>query len=151
MRELKLIAGILFVSALVLLAYDRIPKQPFRVANAASKPITTKPPLAKALLTTRFESLEDFEKAVHIDYRKDGAKSIVILTYSTDQDTIISTLSSGVDQGDILQVRDQGFIQKVGFVLKEPYPVRIREELAMIYMMARRRHHLFGEGDVAFF
>jgi hypothetical protein len=113
----------------------------------------------KALLATRFTNLDEFKRIVQIEYfgsptftdTSTSGYSKVLLTYSNNNQEIISELESGINQGDILDVQDADFLGKSSFVLKSPYAVRNRVDLEKIYLLARRRYHIFGEGDVAFF
>ncbi len=112
-----------------------------------------------ALLASRFKDLADFEKVVSIAYYGDSLlsdslntrHSKVILSYTSNGQQVESVLESGVSQKDILDIKKGSEWDKTLFVINTPYAVRSRIELSQIYMLARRRFHLFGEGDVAFF
>lgn len=113
----------------------------------------------KALLSTRFASLDELKSLMSIEYFSNSTQadtsgygnSRVLLTYVSNGQELISELKSGISQGDILEVQEADYWDQTSFVFKSPYSVRYRIDLAKIYMLARRRHHIFGEGDVAFF
>ncbi|PCJ66457.1 MAG: hypothetical protein COA58_06680 [Bacteroidetes bacterium] len=114
---------------------------------------------SKALLATRFKSLDEFKSRIRIEYDNDSAysgessseNSRVLLTYISNGQKVISELKSGISQGDILKVQDADYWDQSSFILRSPYSIRNRIDLGKIYMLARRRHHIFGEGDVAFY
>lgn len=111
----------------------------------------------KPLITTRFTSLEHLKEKVNFTYLGDTedtskrANQQVILAYKSNGQVLLSELSSGTDQDDILSAKDGGIWDKTQLLLESPYSIRSRAHLAEIYMMARRRHHIYGEGDVAFY
>lgn len=111
---------------------------------------------SRALLATRFESLEDFSSRVQITYytRKttsDHTETAVHLHYTDNGQTIFTELTSGISQNDILAIKNAPTIEKAQFVIETPYAVKNRADLAKIYMLARRRPLLYGAGDAAFY
>ena len=111
----------------------------------------------KALLATRFQSLDDFRSTVQIEYFNacDQAdtcmESKVILHYQDAGKSIDSELSSGISQRDIAAAKDGDFWDKANLVWQTPYGVRSRIELSKIYTLARIRTEMFGYGDIAFY
>ena len=111
----------------------------------------------KALLATRFQSLDDFKSTVQIEYfnacdKEDTCiESKVILHYQDAGKSIVSELSSGITQRDITASKDGDFWDKANLVWQSPYGVRSRKELSKIFILARIRPHIFGYGDVAFY
>ena len=106
----------------------------------------------KALLATRFESLDDFKRSIDIKYEKTlSSKSKVTLTYHNSGSTIVSELCSGVSQTDILDAKNGTVLDKAQFMLKSPFAVRSRNDLGKIYLLARRQANIFGYGDAAFY
>ncbi|MFT7591059.1 MAG: hypothetical protein ACI9UJ_000980 [bacterium] len=104
------------------------------------------------LLASRFNSLEDLKEVVGIEYevtsdRNGVVKGSVVLSYGD----IVSELSTGVSQDDIIKVRDGNVFDGIKLVCNAPYAVRNRVDLNRIYKLARRRPIIFGEGDVAFY
>ena len=112
-----------------------------------------------ALMTTRFKSLDDLKKIVTFNYYGDSAAikndtnaySKVVLSYCHNQLKINSILESGVDQGDILKAQRGDLLDKIALVFNSPYAIYHHEELAQIFLLARRRNDLFGAGDAAFY
>ena len=103
-----------------------------------------------ALLLTRFKSLEELKTVIQIEYVRNG-KPMVLLTHSVDGREVRSILKSGISEFDIMHARDGGFWDRVWLGLNSPYVVFNRKELSKVYNLARRRYHIFGEGDVAFY
>ncbi len=102
------------------------------------------------LLTTRFTSFEEFKKEVQIEYSEDK-KSWVRLTHHSNDQKISSILKLGIKESDIVAVRDGGILGKVKLVLTQPYFAIHRDDILRFYMLTRRRHRIFGGGDVAFY
>ena len=113
----------------------------------------------RALLTTRFSSLDELKNKIRMDYFGNTihgdtsgiATSKVRLTYDNNGDKLVSELALGVDQGDIMDVKEGSYWDQIQFIFKSPFAVRNRTELSKIYILARRSYHIFGEGDVAFY
>ena len=103
-----------------------------------------------ALLTTRFQSFEQFKKVVQIEYSK-KENDWVQLTHSSNGQTVISKLEAGVSESDFLRTRDGSFFDKIKLAFKSPYFVMSRNDLMRVYILSRRRHKVFGGGDVAFY
>lgn len=102
------------------------------------------------LLTTRFNSFEEFKNEVQIEYSKDK-KSWVRLTHNSNSQKITSILKSGIIETDIVKVRDGGLLGKIKLTLSSPYFVIHRHDILRSYVLSRRRHKVFGGGDVAFY
>ena len=102
-----------------------------------------------ALLSTRFKSLEELKAVVQIEYSNN--KSLVRLTHVSNGVEVTSILKSGTSQGDLIRARDGGFWDRVRLALNSPYTVMNRSDLMRVYILARRKYNLFGEGDVAFY
>jgi hypothetical protein len=112
----------------------------------------------KALLASRFNSLEHFKSEVSIEYfnvpkSPDGSteNSSVLLSYTQDGHVLKSVLEAGVSQRDISEAKEGSVWDKVGLMFQSPYSIRNRKILRDIYILARWRAFSFGEGDVAFF
>ncbi|MDB4161747.1 hypothetical protein N9772_05215 [Bacteroidia bacterium] len=114
---------------------------------------TAQLPQAHALLATDFMSLADFQLVVALRYRKtkDSTHGTVDLEYKNNGQTISSSLSDGVTQGDISDARDGSIWDKVRLICSSPYAVWNRKKLSQIYMLARHRPALFGKNDAAFY
>lgn len=116
------------------------------------KAIDTKyPPTNGALLASRFDTLEDLKSVVQIEYFSSGGNSIVRLRHCSNGQEVVSELTSGVSQGDIVAARDGGIWERLTLLLSAPYAIRNRVDLAEVYTLARRRGDLFGADDLAFF
>jgi len=115
--------------------------------------------LPKALLASRYESLDEFQKDVKIDYTLSGQKSDtsqpkrskVVLTYLNEGFSVMSILKSGISQDDIQAAKDGDRWDQLSFVFNSPYAIRHRKELNKILILARRKQAMFGDGDIAFY
>ena len=111
------------------------------------------------LLASRFASLDAFKSVVQIEYFKldehvDSAykgKAMVRLCHHAKGMHIVSELTSGLSQKDVVKARDGGVKDRLGLLVQSPYSVARRGELRKIYMLSRWVPTQFGEGDVAFF
>jgi len=103
-----------------------------------------------ALLLTRFKSLEELKKVIQIEYVLHG-KPQVRLTHSSHGREVSSILKSGISELDIVDARDGGFWDRVWLGINSPYVVINRKDMMRIYLLARIRSNIFGEGDVAFY
>ncbi len=99
------------------------------------------------LLTTRFSSLEEFKKEVKVKQQS----SKIILTHTVNEGKVISTLKNGIAEPDILKARGGGFWDKLMLGIQSPYFVSYRNDVMITYILARKRHNVFGWEDVAFF
>jgi hypothetical protein len=100
-----------------------------------------------ALLLSDFSSMEDFQQIVDIEY----APSKVLLKYQADKNQVISILRTGVSEGDFTKARDGSFWDRATLGLRTPYAVFNRADIICVEILGRRRHMMFGEGDVAFY
>ena len=103
-----------------------------------------------ALLTTRFQSLEEFKTIVEIEY-SDDRKSWVRLRQKNNGQELVSHLEKGVKESDFLQARNGSFWDKLQLGFNSPYFVANRNDLLRIYVLSRRRDKIFGGEDVAFY
>ena len=111
-------------------------------------------PKVRALLATDYSSLEDFSSVVSISYLGEGKDSFtgtVKLSYLDNDQLVTSELTDGVTQGDISEAHKGSVWDKLVLATRSPYAVWNRKDLSKIYMLARVRPTLFGEGDVAFY
>ncbi len=109
------------------------------------------PPTNGALLASRFETLEDLKSVVQIEYFNSGGNNMVRLRHCSNGQEVVSELTSGVSQGDIVAARDGGIWERLTLLLSAPYAIINRVDLAEVYTLARRRGDLFGADDLAFF
>lgn len=103
-----------------------------------------------ALLTTRFDSFEEFKSLIQIEYET-GRKPLVRLTYANDDQIVTSILKAGISQADIIQIRTGNFWGKIGLCFRSPFFVIHRQDVMRVYVLGRRRHNIFGWRDVAFY
>lgn len=103
-----------------------------------------------ALLTTHFDSFEEFKKVVQVEY-KNGSKPEVRLTHKSGEHKVTSVLKVGVSEADIMQARIGSLWNKVGLCFRSPFFVMYRQDVLKVYILGRRRHNLFGWKDVAFY
>lgn len=138
-------------------APDQINSQVQNGSAFSLKPEPSTINVVRALLASRFNSLEELQTVVDIKYLHDSViadtnqYARVQLTYYIDGQEVISELESGISQGDIIEVRDGDFWDRFGLVIDSPFAIANRMELNRIYTLARRKANLFGEGDVAFY
>lgn len=110
-----------------------------------------------ALLATRFESLEDFKRAVRVRYFTEGnpsdsnTKTAVKLSQCTGGVEISSVLVSGSSQADIQAAKDNGIYSQAILTWRLPSVVAHRADLERVYVLARRLPMNFREGDPSFF
>ena len=103
-----------------------------------------------ALLTTRFSSLEELKKVIKIEYTLEDVPQ-VSLTHSSNGQEVNSVIRSVISELDIINAKKGGFWDHVSLGLNSPYVVINRKDIMRVYLMARIRCNLFGEGDVAFY
>jgi hypothetical protein len=103
-----------------------------------------------ALVSTKFSSLKELKKVIKIEYVSKGT-SMVRLTHNADGCQVSSELSAGISELDIINARDGGLIDKAWLAFNSPYFVYNRNDLMRVYILARRRGDIFGEGDMAFY
>lgn len=112
-----------------------------------------------ALLGTRFTSFSELKSVIQIEYineNKDTDSTIhcgakVCIRHHSNGKEVISVLQYGISQGDIADAKDGTFFDRLGIMFRSPYAVHSRKDLEKVYLLARVRPLLFGEGDVAFF
>ncbi|MCH2022617.1 MAG: hypothetical protein MK207_09090 [Saprospiraceae bacterium] len=111
----------------------------------------------RALLANRFNSLEDLKSIINIEYINTGSdsagnwNSMVKIKHCSNGLEVTSILKSGVDQGNIIDVKESGFWKRVQLLFKTPFAIANRIDLRKIFTLARKRDYLFGEDDKAFF
>ncbi len=103
-----------------------------------------------ALMTTHFQSFEEFKEVVQIEYRN-GKKPAVQLTHSSNGQTVLSVLEAGISEADIMEVRNGSILDKIGLCFRSPFFVINRQDVLRVFILGRRRHNVFGWGDVAFY
>ena len=140
MRVLKYIICSLLI--IVLSCTD----QKFKADQSLNRVLTGK----AALLTTRFSSFEDLKKVIKIKYSSDDVPG-VSLSHSSNGFVVKSEIKAGVSELDIVNAKKGGFWDQVSLGLKSPYVFFNRKDIMRVYLMARIRCKLFGEGDVAFY
>lgn len=112
-----------------------------------------------ALIATRFKNLNHFKERVTILYSNsipgrdtsDQSSSSVTLKYISNDEILIKTLTSGLDQGELVDIQKKDLKSKSSFVIEHPYAVRQRKVLEKMHILSRRRADLFGSKDVAFY
>lgn len=113
----------------------------------------------RALLASRFNSLEALKEVLQIDYhyvdeQTDSAgarRSFVTLQHCSHHQKARSLLSQGLRQKDITDAANGTFLDRVFLLLKDPYAARNRINLYKVFNLGRRRANVYGYGDVAFY
>jgi hypothetical protein len=111
------------------------------------------------LLGTRFQSLDELKRVIQINYSRENSKSgskssresKVCIRHCSNGTGIISELECGISQGDIAEAQKGDLWTKLKLLISSPFVVANRVELSKVYLLARRRTDLFGEGDPAFY
>ncbi len=114
---------------------------------------------AKALLSSRFKNLAHLKTIVSIQYDKDYTKmdsnscspSIVHLSYMSNGEKIIRTMTSGASQAEIMNLQKADYFTCAKFVLAHPNVIRQRKELTKIHVLARRKPDILGPRDMSFY
>lgn len=121
-------------------------------------PAQKHPAHRKALLASRYQSLEELQTAIEIDYHRDpseapqaGEYTAVYLRQCCEGIEVNGVLESGLSQNQIMSVRAKGWLAKAGLVLQAPFAASNRRNLIKIFNLARRKPMTFGVGDVAFY
>jgi hypothetical protein len=112
-----------------------------------------------ALLGTRFQSLEELKSVIDIRYSHSGSnddpsgdhKAWVSVQHCYPGSGVTSELATGIHQGEISEAKEGTFRKRWTVLCQSPYAVSNRKDLERVYLLARLRPALFGEGDVAFF
>ena len=112
-----------------------------------------------ALLASRINSLEELKSMIQIEYFAGSSPSeagnknntMVLLHHCSGGININSILKAGISQTDIIKARDGDLMDRFNLVLNSPYSIAHRSELKNIYRLSRRRHDLYGFGDIAFY
>jgi len=102
------------------------------------------------LLSTRFDSYEEFKKEVRIKYHESTRSCVELIQHSGDQ-KLVSKLCEGLKESDILKANNGNLIDKINLMVKSPYFVANRYEMLKIWLLSRNRPTYFGNGDVAFY
>ena len=102
------------------------------------------------LLTTHFQTLEELQEVVQIEYAADG-KSWVRLTHQGKGHQVVTQLDAGLSEKDIIKTRDKGFFAKAALGIRAPCFVMHRQDLMRAYILSRKRDQYYGGGDVAFY
>lgn len=113
----------------------------------------------RALLASRFESLEAFQSEVQVDYLSSSGNVVppgnaatqVRLTHCSRGQKVVGILAAGISQDSIGKLREGGLWDKVQLVMDAPYAISNRKDMQRVLTFARRKPLLFGEGDLAFF
>ncbi len=111
------------------------------------------------LLASRISSFDSLLKLMQIEYYKEGKVSLpgdslndlVVVSYCMHGKVYESRLAKDISQTEIKKAKEGGLSKKLGLLFKSPFAVMNRNELAQIYVLARRRYDLFGISDVAFY
>ncbi|MCS6916546.1 MAG: hypothetical protein RMK52_10105 [Chitinophagales bacterium] len=111
-----------------------------------------------ALLSTRFTSFEELKSVIGLEYSGHqpeengfGRKAWVRVRYCYNGKPLVSELREGISQGDLIKVKSGHWTKQAALILLAPFTVRHRLDLERIYLLARIRPNLFGDGDVAFY
>ncbi len=127
--------------------------------NHVSSPLpavnTLDAPSVGGLISTRFKDLDALQQVVSIEFLGDttGGKDskAVRLTHRSNGITVVSALEKGVDEDDFRRARDDGFWAKVGLAISSPYALTHRKDIMRVFILSRRKHDIYGPGDIAFY
>jgi len=128
--------------------------------NCHSESITDKNPgMQMALLASRINSLEELKEIIEINYfnrfsedsNGKDTRSMVRLKHCSNGVEVISELKAGISQNDIINARNGNMTDKLTLLYNSPFAIANRMDINKIYLLARVKPYLFGEGDVAFY
>jgi hypothetical protein len=77
--------------------------------------------------------------------------SKVCILQCSDGMEAVAVLEAGVNQGDISKAKYGNTRDRLALLFKSPYVISNRKDFERVYLLARMRPSIFGEGDVAFF
>jgi hypothetical protein len=113
--------------------------------------------MSGALLATRFQSMDELQRVVQIDYF-DGSmvspydgKAMVLLRHVWEGQEVRSILKAGLSEADIERRAKGGFWSRVKLAIDTPYFAIYRNDFSRVFSFSRRRGNIFGEGDIAFY
>lgn len=112
-----------------------------------------------ALLASRINSLEELKEIIEINYfnrfSEDSngkeTRSMVRLKHCSNGVEVTSELKAGISQNDIINARNGNMTDKLTLLYNSPFAIANRMDINKIYLLARVKPYLFGEGDVAFY
>lgn len=112
-----------------------------------------------ALLASRINSLEELKEIIEINYfnrfsedsNGKDTRSMVRLKHCSNGVEVISELKAGISQNDIINARNGNMTDKLTLLYNSPFAIANRMDINKIYLLARVKPYLFGEGDVAFY
>ncbi|MEQ9186622.1 MAG: hypothetical protein RLP15_02740 [Cryomorphaceae bacterium] len=107
------------------------------------------------LVSTRFRNLQELSEVVQIEFQGDTASEkgsdAVRLVHFSNNKVVVSELEQGVSEDDFRSARDDGFWAKLGLACRTPYALIHRQDIMRVFVLSRRKHDVFGPGDVAFY
>ncbi|NQV51672.1 MAG: hypothetical protein HQ500_00735 [Flavobacteriales bacterium] len=113
------------------------------------------PPSMGGLISTRFKDLDALKRVISIEFLGDTAggkdSKAVRLTQHSNGITVVSELEKGVDEDDFRHARDNGFWAKVALAFASPYALAHRKDIMRVFILSRRKHDIYGPGDIAFY
>lgn len=126
-----------------------------RINNAVKAQTLKAGEFPRALLASRFKTLESFKSTVNISYRNTTGDTsqmeVVTLSYMDGKQEITSILAAGLSQDDIAAARDGGLSDQIALVIRSPFAIRNRALFKKVYTLSRWKHDIFGWKDVAFY
>jgi len=161
----KYLTNIIFIIVFSYISYNLVDiiNASFSIFNISSitntKKINTIEVKSKALLSSRFNNLDNLKNVVTITYDKDYTKldsikctkSEVTILYKNNKEKLNRTMASGISQNELLKLQKSNFLSKFYFAIKNPSLIRQRSELEKVYILARRKIEVFGPSDVSFY
>lgn len=98
------------------------------------------------LIGTRLQSIEELEKYARIEY-DEGVR----ITQCSNGKTVVSSLIEGISEDDLKEAKNGGFWKRVQLATSYPEVFDYRHDLIRVFVLSRRRHDVYGPGDVAFY
>lgn len=117
---------------------------------APSKNCMTHQKAGGALLLPDFHSLEELKSMMKFTYGNSDNPHVK-LQYEWRGIIVTSELNPGIDENDFHNARKGGLMKRFKLLVASPYTVVNKNDLEIIELLSRRRDHIFGEGDVAFY
>ena len=107
-----------------------------------------------ALLLSRFSSFDELREVISIEYSKfdnAGVSQQVVLRHCSDKREVASVLHTGVNERNFHDAIAGTIWDKAMVGLRSPFAFVYRQDLRKVEELARRKHHIYGESDVAFY
>jgi len=154
--------GIVVSICVLILACEQAPQAHHpQVAHETSQPsqVIKNHPFRGALLSTRFQSLDELREVLDISYSSvshhpyivNDQTQVVRVYHRSAGSEVCSILKAGMSERELSYAQRNGFSSKLLIAVSSWKTLGSRHELSCIFDLAKKRKALYGESDVAFF